>query len=166
MHSPRFRLPGELVFSLLLVGFSVFMLWQAYAISKFESLSSAGAFPMFATLVMVVTGVMIAGQTARAKPLPANPGEALLQQFVRQITPAVLVLFVVAIAAYMLLLERLGFVVSSYLFLVASMGLLGSRRLLFNLGVSALSLVAIYIIFQTAFSVVLPSGTWLQGWLK
>lgn len=166
MHSPRFRLPGELLFSLLLVGFSVFMLWQAYAISKFESLSSAGAFPMFATLVMVVTGLLIAGQTARAKPLPGNPGEALLQQFVRQITPAVLVLFVIAIAAYMLLLERLGFVVSSYLFLVASMGLLGSRRLLLNLGVSALSLVVIYIIFQTAFSVVLPSGTWIQGWLK
>lgn len=166
MSFPRSRLPGELVFSLLLVVFSAFMLWQAYAISKFESLTSAGAFPMFATFVLVVTGLMIAGQTARARPLPGDAGESLLQQFVRRITPAVLVLFVVAIAAYMWLLERLGFVVSSYLFLVLSMGLLGSRRLVLNLGVSALSLACIYVIFQTAFSVVLPYGTWIQGWLK
>ncbi len=166
MSSPRLRLPGELAFSILLVAFSVFMLWQAYAISKFESLSSAGAFPLFATLVLLVTGLMIAGQTARAKPLPGNPGEAVLQQFVRQITPGVLVLFVIAIAVYMVLLEPLGFLVSSYLFLAASMWLLGSRRLVLNLGVSALSLAAIYVIFQTAFSVVLPSGTWIQGWLK
>lgn len=166
MSSPRFRLPGELAFLILLVGFSAFMLWQAYAISRFESLTSAGAFPMFSTFVLVVTGLMIAGQTARAKPLPGNPGEAVLQQFVRQITPGVLVLFVSAIASYMVLLEPLGFLLSSYLFLVVSMWLLGSRRVFLNLGVSALSLAAIYVIFQTAFSVVLPSGTWIQGWLK
>lgn len=166
MSSTRSRLPGELAFSLLLVIFSAFMLWQAYAISKFESLTSAGAFPMFVTFVLVVTGLMIAGQTARTKQLAGKPGEALLQQFLRQITPGVLVLFVSAIAAYMLLLERLGFVVSSYLFLVISMWLLGSRRFMLNLGVSALSLAAIYVIFQTAFSVVLPFGSWIQGWFK
>lgn len=166
MRSPRFRLPGELAFSLVLLAFSLFMLWQAYAISKFESLSSAGAFPMFATFVLVVTGLMIAGDAARAKPLSGNAGESLVQQFVRQITPGVFVMFVIAIAAYMVLLEYLGFVVSSYLFLVVSMRLLGSEKWVINLGVSALSLAAIYVIFQTAFSVVLPAGTWIQGWLQ
>jgi putative tricarboxylic transport membrane protein len=66
----------------------------------------------------------------------------------------------------MWLLERLGFVVASYLFLVVSMFLLGSRRVLLNLAVSAVSLAAIYVIFQTVFAVVLPKGTWWQGVLS
>ncbi|MEO6319020.1 MAG: tripartite tricarboxylate transporter TctB family protein [Polaromonas sp.] len=163
MHPPRYRRVGELSFTVLLVAFSLFMLWQAYSISKFESITSAGSFPMFATAVMVITGLLIAGQTARAKPLPGPQGESLLQQFVRQITPGVLVGFTLSIAVYMALLDVLGFLIASYLFLVVSMWILGSRRMVLNLVVSALSLAAIYVIFQTAFTVVLPAGTVLKG---
>jgi putative tricarboxylic transport membrane protein len=165
MHTSRPRIAGELVFMLLLIVFSLFMLWQAYSISKLESITSAGAFPMFATAVMVVTGLVIAGQTARAKPLPLVDGETPFQQFVRLITPGVVVSFTLAIAVYMALLDVLGFVVSSYLFLVVSMWLLGSRRMVLNLVVSALSLAAIYVIFQTVFSVVLPKSSLLKGLL-
>ena len=55
---------------------------------------------------------------------------------------------------------------TSYLFLVVSMRLLGGRRIVLNLLVSALSLAAIYVIFQTVFSVVLPKGVLLQRWLS
>jgi putative tricarboxylic transport membrane protein len=54
----RRRLPGELTFALLLIGLSLFLLWQAYGISGFESLTSAGAFPMVAAAVMLVTAVL------------------------------------------------------------------------------------------------------------
>ena len=166
MHTSRPRLAGELTFTLLLIGFSLFMLWQAYGISRFESITSAGAFPMFATAVMVISGLLIAGQTARAKVAPGAPGESLPRQFVRQITPGVLVSFTLATAVYMGVLDRLGFLLASYLFLVVSMWLLGSRRMVLNLGVSALSLAAIQVIFQTVFSVVLPTGTLLKGLLR
>ncbi|MBK7472532.1 MAG: hypothetical protein IPI73_19865 [Betaproteobacteria bacterium] len=42
---------------------------------------------------------------------------------------------------------------------------LGSRRIVFTLVVSAVSLAAIYLVFQTAFSVVLPEGV-LRGVLR
>lgn len=165
MHTLRPRIAGERVFTLLLIVFSLFMLWQAYSISKFESLTSAGAFPMFATAVMVVTGLIIAGQTARAQPLPLEGGETPFQQFVRLITPGVVVSFTLTIAIYMALLDVLGFVVSSYAFLVVSMWLLGSRRILLSLMISAVCLAAIYVVFQTVFSVVLPAGTVFKGLL-
>jgi putative tricarboxylic transport membrane protein len=63
----------------------------------------------------------------------------------------------------MLLLSKLGFVLSAYLFLVLSMRLLGSTRWLFNILLSAISLAVVYLIFQTVFSVILPKGTWLTG---
>lgn len=166
MHTFRRRVPGELVFSLLLIGFSLFMLWQAYSISKFESFTSAGAFPMFAAAVMLLAGLIAAGETVKLTPLPGAEGESAWRQFVRQITPGTLVQFVLAISAYMWLLERAGFVLASYVFLVVSMRLLGSRKLVLNLWVSALSLAAVYAIFQTIFAVVLPSGTWLAGIFK
>jgi putative tricarboxylic transport membrane protein len=105
--------------------------------------------------------------TPRATPRIADEsGESLWQQFVRRVSPAVLVQFVICIAAYMLALEKIGFILSSYLFLLVSMRVLGSRKWLLNLWVSALCLAAVYLIFQTVFSVVLPSGSLLQGVLK
>lgn len=164
MHTSHPRLPGELSFMALIVAFSTFMLWASYNISKFESISSAGAFPMVCAAAMLITGLMSLAKTARAK-LALEGGETLLQQFARRLAPPQLVLFAVLITIYMLLLERLGFLVSSYLFLASAMQLLGSRRTLLNLLISAVTLAAIYVVFQTAFSVVLPSGTWLAPYL-
>ncbi len=166
MSTFRDRRPGELVFAVVLLAGSLFMLWQAYGISKFESITSAGVFPMLATLTLVVTGLIILRDTLRARLAPDSSGRTLAQRFALELTPAVVITFTAAIAAYMGLLERLGFLVSSYLFLVAGMRLLGSRRWGLNLLVSALALAAIYLVFRTAFAVVLPTGTWLQGWLK
>jgi putative tricarboxylic transport membrane protein len=115
---------------------------------------------------MVVCAVVILRDAVRAAPADGQAGESLAGQFVRRLTPPVVVGFTAAIALYMVLLQPLGFVLASYLFLVSSMALLGSRRWGLNLLVSALALAAIYVIFQTVFSVVLPSGTLLQGLLK
>ncbi len=57
MQTRRSRLPGEITFTVILLLISLFMLWTAYGISGLESLSSAGAFPMVATAVMVLTGL-------------------------------------------------------------------------------------------------------------
>ena len=160
---PRRRLAGEIVFTVLLVAASVFLLWTAHGISGFSSLSSAGAYPLAATAVLVVTGLINLAATLRAPAAERAPGESTAAQFVRQVTPGIVVAFTAAITAYMLLLDRLGFLLASYLFLLGSMRLLGSKRWGLNLVVSALSLAVVYLVFHTVFTVVLPSGTWLQG---
>jgi putative tricarboxylic transport membrane protein len=116
--------------------------------------------------VLLISGIVAARQTFKSSPIPGEAGESVSQQFMRLVTPAMLVQFVIAIAVYMVALEPVGFVVSSYLFLVISMWLLGSRKLFLNIWVSALVLACIYGIFQTIFAVVLPTGTLLQGILK
>lgn len=158
----RPRLAGELTFSVLLIVFSLAMLMVSYGISKLESISSAGAFPMVVCLMMLISGLIIVRDTARASHAVNSDKESVPSQFMRQIAPLQLALFAIATAAYMLLLEPLGFIVSSYLFLVISMRLLGSEKILLNLLLSAVCLVFVYVVFQTAFSVVLPAGSWLQ----
>lgn len=162
MLDQKKRLPGELTFTCALLLGSVFLMFESYGISGFESITSAGMFPMLSALVMAVTAILALGQTLRAK-LDRSSGETLPQQFVRQISPAVFVSFTLAVFAFMLLLPRLGFVVSAYVFLALAMRLLGSTRWWFNLLLSAVALGVVYLIFQTIFSVVLPTGTWLAG---
>jgi len=166
MSESRARLPGERVFALALVGLSAFLLWQAWSIAGFTSITSAGAYPMVAAAVMLVCALSVVRSTWDSAAQPAQSNESHWGHFLRSILPGVLVQFVVAIALYMGLMERAGFIVSSYLFLVASMAILGSRRWVLNLWVSALSLALVYAVFQTVFSVVLPTGTWWQGVLK
>ena len=166
MRSGRKRLPGERVFTLLLVLFSGFMLWQAYSISGLESITSAGAFPLAAAALMLLCGIIVAVDTARMPRIAPQADASTLREFARLLTPPVLVGFTLAIVLYMLALEPVGFIGSSYLFLIVSMRLLGSRRWLLNLGVSAVCLGVIHVIFRTVFSVVLPSGSLLTGFWK
>lgn len=153
----RTRRPGELVFGLALLVFSLFACWQAWRISGFSSLSSAGVFPMVATFTMVVSGLFIVGETARARP---EVGRGSLQRFAAEITPWRLVVFTLLIIGYMLALEPVGFLLSSFGFLFLGMSFLYRKGVLVNLAVSAGSLALIYFIFRHVFSVVLPRG-WL-----
>ncbi len=169
MHTSPPRLPGELTFMALIVAFSAFMLWTSFQISKFDSISSPGVFPMLCSALMVVTGLMSLRETWKASP-GADANQSVFQQFLVQLAPLKLVLFTALIVAYMLALEVTGFLLSSYLFLVLSMQVLGSKKVVLNLLVSALVLVCIFIVFQTAFSVVLPAGSlvgpYTPEWLK
>ncbi len=162
----RQRLPGEIVFVLLLCAISLFLLWASYDVSGFKSLTSAGMFPMIASAVMVACMGVVLVQTLRSKAEPAEAGESTTGHFMRRVAPKVILMSSLVIAVYMALMEQLGFVVSSYLFLVVGMHVLGSRRVVLNMIVSALVLAAIYVVFQTAFSVVLPEGLLWQHVFK
>lgn len=160
------RAPGELVFACLMLLLSAFLLWTAIGISGFKSYTSAGSYPMAAAATMLVCALIVAVRAARSHDEPRQEAESVAGAFFRRIAPPAVISTTAAIAAYMLTLEWLGFVVSSYLFLVISMRLLGGKRLGLNLLVSGVTLAAIYVVFDTAFSVVLPAGTVWQGVFK
>lgn len=161
MNTLKERKPGEAWFLTLMVGGSAFLLWRAVGISGLQSWSSAGMFPMLAAATMLVTGLMAMVQMLR-RPPERRGGFAA---FVAQIAPVRLIGGVGAVAAYMLLLPFLGFLAASLFFMVSAMRLFGSRRWTLNIGVSVASLAAIYLVFSTVFSVVLPKGLWLSGLL-
>ena len=160
------RAPGELVFACLMLMLSAFLLWTAVGISGFKSYTSAGSYPMAAAATMLVCALIVAVRAARSEEEPRQDTETVSGAFFRRIAPPVVLSTTTAIVVYMMTLEWLGFIVSSYLFLVVSMRLLGGRRLGLNMLVSGLTLAAIYVIFDTAFSVVLPTGSLWQGVFK
>lgn len=164
MRETRARLPGETAFCSLMLLLAAFLLWAAHDISGFASWTSAGAFPMAAAATMLVCAVIIVTGTARrpAEPRTEEPDAAGL---LTRIAPPAVVWITVAITVYMLVLEGLGFAPASFLFLALSMRLLGSRQWGLNVLTTFGLLVAIHLVFQTAFAVQLPTGRWWQGLL-
>ena len=156
MHKPR--LPGELGFCLALLLFSLTALYLSYRISGLSSWSSAGSLPMGASLAMSLSSLVIIFREL-SKPAPElRLGKTLAQSFFEKVFPARHMVFIFVLIAYMFLLEPLGFVTSSFLYLVAASLVLGERRYVHMIVANVLSLAVVYLVFRTAFSVVLPEG--------
>ncbi|WP_099867593.1 tripartite tricarboxylate transporter TctB family protein [Pararhizobium haloflavum] len=152
MQQQPTQAPGAFAFALVLVLASLVLAHQAWSISGFSSLSSAGVFPMLATGTMVVTGLIVLLDAARRR--RAENGASF---FADVVAPRIL-LFAAMIIGYMLLLQPLGFILASFLFLFAGMAFLWRGNLLRTLIVSIVAVAAIYVLFRYVFVVVLPRG--------
>jgi hypothetical protein len=145
------RKPGERIFCLLLVLGSVYLFWQAYNISGFSSLSSPGAFPLAASAAMILASCVTFLNTLK---IPAAEDV----RFVYHCFPPVVAFIMALILIYSVVLESLGFVLTSFVFLFISIQFLYRRSPLTTLAITLLSLIVVYIIFRLVFQVVLPEG--------
>jgi hypothetical protein len=152
------RRPGELVFALLIVVFSVAALWQSYSISGFSGKTTPGVFPMIASGVMVISGVVVLMSAAK---LPAPPEGA--PGFLAEILTLRHMVVIGLVLAYVLLMPLIGFVASSAVFLFCSFQFLWRKNPLLMLALTGVTLVIIYVVFREVFQVVLPQGILLQG---
>ncbi len=152
---PQLRV-GESLFTWLLLGFSLFVLALAYRISGFSSISSPGMFPMLAAAVMVVSiGMVLAGNRKKRKPDAAGLLKELNQAY-HEIFPPVFLIYTAIIVGYMIILQPLHFLPSSFAFLLISMIYLKGANPLKSLLISGVILGIIYAVFHYLFLVVLP----------
>jgi putative tricarboxylic transport membrane protein len=156
MSATRKLREGENFFSWLLLVFSVAVLFLAYRISGFKSVSSPGAFPMFAAAVMVLAMIGVLLNNRRMAKPETDGLQAELVIAAKSNFPQVVLIFIAIIIAYMFILQPLTFLPSSFAFLFFSTWYLRGSSLLKAFLVSLLTLGGIYVIFHTAFKVVLP----------
>lgn len=151
MSNPIFRQPGERIFCFLLVVFSLYLFWQAYQIAGFSSLSSSGAFPLATTAVMIITSCIVFINSLK---LPKDENST----FFYHCLPPVVAIVMAAILVYAVILESLGFILSSALFLFCTIQYLYRRNVLTTISLTLLALIIIYIVFRLLFQVILPEG--------
>lgn len=156
--TPATRRPGELLFAVILLVFAVAAFWQAYGISGFSGKTTPGVFPMLASGVMVISGVAILISAAQKPQIPADaPG------FFKEVLSPNHIVLIGLVFGYVIVMPHLGFVVSSALFLFCTFQFLWRKNPFAMLGLTAVTLIAIYLIFREVFQVVLPQGTLLRG---
>lgn len=148
---------GERALSFILILFSIFAIYQSYKISGKQFTSSCpGAFPMFTSIVLLILGIWIWGEKKHLSP-EKYPS---LKEKMRAIRDLILnrdiFIVIILIFAYSMVLEILGFSISTFLFLWISMTYLSLGKIIRNFGISLLSLSIILLIFKTIFRVILP----------
>ena len=156
MEKERKLRAGENFFAWILLLFSLFVLLQAYFISGFSSISSAGTFPMAASAVMVVSSCLILLKNRRLEKPENRNLRGELAQAVKAVLPYKFLIYTVIVVAYVTLLQPLHFLPSSFAFLVISIVYLKGTTVPKALIISISILVFIYILFQYVFRVVLP----------
>lgn len=147
---------GENLFAWLMMAFSLFVLVQAYLISGFSSISSAGTFPMGAAAIMVVATALILLNNRKLEKPDADGLKDELHRAAKQVLPKVFLVYTGVIIGYMILIQPLHFLPSSFAFLLVSMIYLKGSTVIKSLIISTLTLACIYIVFQFFFRVVLP----------
>lgn len=140
----------------LLLLASLVLLRESWRIDGLPSPSAAGVTPTVASALMAACAAflllrrVVAGAPERVVPVDT------LRRLVATVLPARVVGTALLLLLYMLALEPLGFVVSSLLFLVLSMLLLGWRRPVPLLLAAGGTVAAIRLVFATLFEVQLP----------
>ncbi|NYZ14450.1 hypothetical protein HL658_18015 [Azospirillum sp. RWY-5-1] len=150
-------LPGERGFGYALVAASALILWLAFGISGLSSASSAGAFPMAAAAVMLVSAIGIVHRNRRRPHSPRPPTTA--PRSVRtgtDILPREVALYMAILIAYVVSLEHVGFLASTSVFLLVSLWQLHRRSAVTLLAVAIGVLLTIQMVFGTLFQVQLP----------
>jgi len=147
---------GERAFNMLLLLLSLGVLYEAYQIAGFDLPNSPGAFPMLLGVIMTASMVAILwGQ--RQHPKPGTQGvldEA--RQFLHEHFPLAIIIFSAMAIAYLFLLEFLGFIPATAIFLFVSQVYLRHGRLLTSLIITAVATGVIYALFKLLFQVYLP----------
>ena len=158
MNTPNELRPGEKIFSILLVLFSGFLFFESYKISQFKSLVTSGAMPMFASTLMFVSSIFILINTfSKNKTLKQNSF-----QVIKYLFPLRFILFVLLIFLYTFVIQYLGFLLASGIFLFISVWSLWEKGPLPAILISLSSIAIIYLLFRIVFKVILPIGTFFQ----
>lgn len=121
-----------------------FIAWQASGIGLFDSPSAAGVFPLAAGLVMAAAALVAAIGATRRGEGPVLPRD------VAAVGGLVLL--------YMAGLEALGFVASSFAFLLLAIAWLQRGRWLRAALVAAGAVALVWVVFRLGFQVLLPPG--------
>lgn len=172
-------MPANLVFSIITIIFSLFFLYHALQLPPSRSPASLGPafWPTAVLIVMLIMGVLLLIRTlvemrqsksAAHAVAEENPAAELEELGVNvpeeeEVKPSKEFrhrqwVMVALLMVYFLIMNHVGFLVSTILFLAASTWLLGLRRIIPLALTSVLSSFVIIYLFSTILSVPLPRG--------
>ena len=156
MKQDRKLRAGENVFVWLMMIISLFVLVQAFLISGFSSISSAGTFPMGASAVMVIAMASTLIKNSKLKKADADGFKGELRLATKQVLPKVFLVYTLLVIGYVFLIQPLHFLPSSFVFLLISMIYLKGSTYFKSVIIAIITLGCIYFMFQYLFRVVLP----------
>jgi len=156
MDESQARQPGELSFIVILLIGAVALLWEAYRIEGFPSLSGAGIFPVLTAGVMAVSLIVLLVKETRSRTQVQQEASSATEGWLVQVAPPKIIGYMVLCGLYVASIEHAGFWLASSSFLMISLLLLYKRNLIPVAVITGGVVAFIYIVFATIFQVYLP----------
>ena len=154
---------GELLLALGAVLFGLLVIWQTTNIRVAPIYSTVGprVIPYIVGAGLVLTGLWLAFEalTGRTTAGSAESEDVDLSLPTDWRTISLLAL---ALIAYLLLIERAGFVIASAVLFVGAAYAMGSRRFVRDIVIGVLLALALYVLFNRGLGLDLPAGV-LEG---
>lgn len=152
--NPKTLPAGQIYFDFFLFVFSVVVLILAYKISGF-GLSEPGTFPLASSSVMVLSlAAVLRGN--RKKPRREEGVLTQLKKAGNKLFTREFLIFSSITIFYIIAVEPLHFLASSFIFLTLSIIVLKGSKPLYAVLISAGMLAFIYVVFLYFFKVILP----------
>ena len=154
---------GETLLALAAVAFGILIVWQTTLIRLTPAYSKVGprAIPYIVGAGLVIVGVWLAYEalTGRASvgTTESEDADPALPTDWRTVG-----LLVLALLAYLLLIERAGFIIASATLFVAAAFAMGSRRLARDIAIGIVMATVLYLVFSRGLGLSLPTGV-LKG---
>lgn len=148
---------GEIGLGIILVLFSILAIYESYRISEANlTIASPGAFPMFISIILLVFSIWIGIENYQSKRLKKYSVLEKTKSIASLVLSKDIFLTIAFLIIYAFILEKVGFIISTIMFLWTSISFLTKGKIFKNLGVSILIVASIVLIFNTIFNVVLP----------
>lgn len=156
---PRRLFKGERPFILSLgIVCLIFLFFSLQMYLADPTPSSQGAFPLFVSSVLLLMAVFMLWEMRKCENA-FNQETALIEKIkssIQFLLPGKVPLILLYVLVYAIILPKLGFVISTLVFLLGSMFTLNREKPIRTLIVSVCVLAGIVLIFQYIFKVVLP----------
>jgi len=150
---------GEMLLALVAVVFGILIVWQATLIRLTPAYSKVGprVIPYIVGVGLVVAGVWLGYEAltghASAGTAESEDADPTLPTDWRTVG-----LLVLALLAYLVLIERAGFIIASAVLFVMAAFAMGSRRLARDIAIGIVMSTALYLVFSRGLGLSLPPG--------
>jgi putative tricarboxylic transport membrane protein len=137
----------------LLLGLYMASQGPRYGLLSASAGAGPGMLPLLAGLGMMAASITIIFISSSGEPVDLAPESIPERSGIVRMAAVVL-----GLVAVILVLERLGYIITMFVFLVSTMWLLGRRDLLLVVAVALAGSLGVYWIFTEKLSVALPRG--------
>jgi putative tricarboxylic transport membrane protein len=150
---------GEMLLALVAVVFGILIVWQATLIRLTPAYSKVGprVIPYVVGVGLVVAGVWLGYEAltghASAGTAESEDADPTLPTDWRTVG-----LLALALLAYLVLIERAGFIIASAVLFVMAAFAMGSRRLARDIAIGIVMSTALYLVFSRGLGLSLPPG--------
>jgi putative tricarboxylic transport membrane protein len=154
---------GELLLALGAVAFGLLIIWQTTAIRVAPIYATVGprTIPFIVGAGLVLTGLWLAVEALTGRTTvgtsESEDADPTLPTDWRTVG-----LLALALLAYLVLIERAGFIIASTVLFVIAAFAMGSRRLVRDIAIGIIMATILYLVFSRGLGLALPAGI-LEG---